>query len=49
MAEWLKHKQFFVWIEWPESKCLKDKFVAEVAEVYKAATPLVRFLNEAMS
>jgi uncharacterized protein (TIGR02453 family) len=48
MAEWLKHKQFFVWIEWPESKCLKDKFVAEVAEVYKAATPLVRFLNEAM-
>jgi len=49
MAEWLKHKQFFVWIEWPESKCLKDKFVAEVAEVYKAATPLVRFLNEAMA
>jgi uncharacterized protein (TIGR02453 family) len=49
MAEWLKHKQFFVWIEWTESKCLKDKFVAEVAEVYKAATPLVRFLNEAMS
>jgi uncharacterized protein (TIGR02453 family) len=49
MAEWLKHKQFFVWIEWPESKCLKAKFVAEVAEVYEAAAPLVRFLNEAMS
>lgn len=49
MAEWLKHKQFFVWIEWPESKCLKEKFVAEIAEVYKGATPLVRFLNEAMS
>jgi uncharacterized protein (TIGR02453 family) len=48
MAEWLKHKQFFVWIEWPESKCLKEKFVAEIAEVYEAATPLVRFLNEAM-
>jgi uncharacterized protein (TIGR02453 family) len=49
MAEWLKYKQFFVWIEWPESKCLKENFVAEVAEVCKAATPLVRFLNEAMS
>jgi uncharacterized protein (TIGR02453 family) len=49
MAEWLKHKQFFVWIEWPESKCFKENFVAEVAGVYKAATPLVRFLNEAMS
>ena len=48
MAEWLKYKQFFVWIEWPESKCLNESFVTEVAEVYKAATPLVRFLNEAM-
>jgi len=48
MAEWLKYKQFFVWIEWPESKCLKESFVTEVAEVYKAATPLVHFLNEAI-
>jgi uncharacterized protein (TIGR02453 family) len=48
MAEWLKQKQFFVWVEWPESKCLKARFVIEVADIYEAATPLARFLNEAM-
>ena len=48
MAEWLKRKQFFVWVEWPESKCLKTRFVVEVADIYEAATPLARFLNEAM-
>jgi uncharacterized protein (TIGR02453 family) len=49
MAEWLKHKQFFVGTEWPESRCLKGKFAAEVATVFETATPLVRFLNEALS
>ena len=49
MAEWLKYKQFFVGKEWPESKCLKRGFVEEIAEVYEAAAPMVRFLNEAMS
>lgn len=49
MAEWLKYKQFFVWVEWPETKCLKRGFAEEVAEVYEAAAPMVRFLNEAMS
>lgn len=49
MAEWLKHKQFFLWVEWSETKCLKEKFVDEVAVLFKAATPMVRFLNEAMS
>ncbi|MDP2883737.1 MAG: DUF2461 domain-containing protein [Ignavibacteria bacterium] len=49
MAEWLKHKQFFVGVEWPESKCLKQKFVPETVCVFEAATPLVRFLNEAVS
>jgi uncharacterized protein (TIGR02453 family) len=49
MAEWLKQKQFFVWVEWPESKCRQEELVGEVAKVYEAATPLVRFLNEAMS
>jgi uncharacterized protein (TIGR02453 family) len=49
MAEWLKFKQFFVWVEWPESRCLKKGFVAEVSDVFEAAGPLVRFLNEAMS
>lgn len=48
MAEWLKHKQFFVWVEWPETICLKEKFVDDVAGVFESATPMVRFLNEAM-
>ena len=49
MAEWLKHKQFFVGIEWPESKCYKRVFVKEIARLFEEATPFVRFLNEAMS
>jgi hypothetical protein len=49
MAEWLKYKQFFVGVEWAESRCLKVKFVSEITTVFEAATPLVRFLNEAMS
>ncbi len=48
MAEWLKYKQFFIGVEWSESKCLTGKFVAEVAAVFEAATPLVRFLNNAI-
>jgi uncharacterized protein (TIGR02453 family) len=49
MVEWLKYKQFFVGVEWAESKCLKVKFVSEIAAVFEVASPLVRFLNEAMS
>jgi uncharacterized protein (TIGR02453 family) len=48
MGEWLKQKQFFVWVEWPESKCLKAKFVGDVAGIFESAIPMVRFLNEAM-
>jgi uncharacterized protein (TIGR02453 family) len=48
MAEWLKYKQFFVWVEWGEEKSQKKKFVTDVAGVFEAATPIVRFLNEAM-
>jgi uncharacterized protein (TIGR02453 family) len=48
MAEWLKYKQFFVWVEWGEAKSLRKKFVTDIVEVFDAATPLVRFLNEAM-
>ena len=48
MADWLKFKQFFVGVEWPEARSLKERFVTDVAEVFEAATPLVRFLNEAM-
>jgi len=49
MAEWLKQKQFFVWVEWPEAKCKRENFVNEIARVFEAATPLVQFLNDAMS
>jgi uncharacterized protein (TIGR02453 family) len=48
MAEWLKYKQFFVGVSWPESKCYRASFVDEVAGVYKELTPLVRFLNNAL-
>jgi uncharacterized protein (TIGR02453 family) len=48
MGEWLRQKQFFVWVAWPESKCLKAKFVSEVAGIFESALPMVRFLNDAM-
>ena len=48
MAEWLKQKQFFVWVEWPESKCHTRQFINDVAKTFEEATPLIRFLNEAM-
>ena len=47
MAEWLKLKQFFVFVEWPEANCYKAGFVKEVATVFEKATPLVQFLTEA--
>jgi len=49
MAEWLKQKQFFVWVEWPEAKCRKEQLVKDVASVFEASTPLVGFLNNAMT
>lgn len=49
MGEWLKHKQFFVYAQWPESKCHQRSFVKEVAKVFEDATPLVRFLNNTMN
>jgi uncharacterized protein (TIGR02453 family) len=48
MAEWLKHKQFFVWVEWPEARASKKVFTKQVAGAFEAAAPLVRFLNNAM-
>lgn len=48
MAEWLKLKQFFVGVSWPESRCRTAAFVENVAEGFRTATPLVRFLNAAM-
>jgi uncharacterized protein (TIGR02453 family) len=49
MAEWLKLKQFFVGVEYKDSVCTDEKFIRLVASVYATATPLVRFLNEALS
>jgi uncharacterized protein (TIGR02453 family) len=49
MAEWLKYKQFFVWVEWPETRCYTRAFIEDVARTFERATPLVRFLNDAMA
>lgn len=49
MAEWLMYKQFFVGVSWPESKCYKEKFVEEAAEIFEATTPLVHFLNSSLA
>ena len=48
MAEWLKYKQFFVGVSWPESKCYKPSFVKETVTICEELTPLVRFLNSAL-
>lgn len=48
MAQWLKYKQFFVGISWPEEKCYKANYVDEVASVCREVTPLVRFLNNSL-
>ena len=48
MDRWLRLKQFFVGVSWPESRCYSSKFVDHVAEVFEEATPLVQFLNKAM-
>jgi uncharacterized protein (TIGR02453 family) len=48
MANWLKYKQFFVGVTWPEEKCYERKLVENVAQVCKLAAPLVKFLNNAL-
>lgn len=48
MVNWLKLKQFFVGVSWPETRCRKAGFTEDVAHVFEAATPLVRYLNEAI-
>lgn len=48
MGEWLKLKQFFTGVSMPETKAHRSSFVRDVAAVCEAATPLVRFLNEAL-
>jgi uncharacterized protein (TIGR02453 family) len=48
MAEWLKYKQFFVGVAWPESKCYRESFVEDSAGMFEAITPLVQFLNRSL-
>lgn len=48
MAEWLKLKQFFVGVSWLESKSFRSSFVDDLAAACEDATPLVRFLNNAI-
>lgn len=49
MADWLKYKQFFVGVSWPVRQCHTRTFVGAVAKAFETATPLVRFLNKAVS
>ncbi|MBI2619103.1 MAG: DUF2461 domain-containing protein [Ignavibacteriales bacterium] len=49
MADWLRYKQFFVGISWPVSRCYSPRFTREIARAFATATPLVRFLNNAIS
>ncbi len=48
MAEWLRYKHYFAGVSLPESKCYKASFVDDVARVCEEATPLVKFLNQAL-
>ncbi|MFQ5798195.1 MAG: DUF2461 domain-containing protein [Bacteroidota bacterium] len=48
VAKWLKYKQLYLYVEWPESKCYGQNFVDEVIKVFQEMMPLVRFLNEAV-
>ena len=48
MAEWLKYKQFFVGVSWPEQKCYRTSFAKETAKICEELTPLVRFLNSTL-
>lgn len=49
MADWLKYKQFFVGVSWPEWKCHKESLVDEISTICEVATPLVRFLNNSLT
>jgi uncharacterized protein (TIGR02453 family) len=48
MAEWLKLKQFFVGVEYDDKICRTSDFISTVSIVFQTATPLVRFLNNAL-
>jgi uncharacterized protein (TIGR02453 family) len=45
-AEWLRHKQFLAGIEQPAGFATSDGFYKTVSSAFKAAAPLMAFLNE---
>ena len=48
MVEWLRWKQFFVAVEWPEKSAMREDFAKRVAETFEGMMPLVRFVNDAL-
>ncbi len=48
MADWLKLKQFFVGASLSEETCRTPRFVNVIARGFETATPLVKFLNNAL-
>jgi uncharacterized protein (TIGR02453 family) len=48
MADWLKFKQFFVGVSFPESRCYSESLIDEAAGICEEASPLVRFLNKSL-
>ncbi len=46
--EWLRLKRFFVWHPFPDADVLHPDFPARGLAAWRAAQPLVHFLNEAM-
>ena len=47
-AEYLRHKQFLGFREYPAEFALSPRFYPELLKVFKALTPLVNFLNDAI-
>ncbi len=48
MTDWLKLKQFFVGVSLAPGRCVRPEFPKEIAGICTLATPLVRYLNEAL-
>ncbi len=48
MIEWLKFKQFIVYVEWGESAARRKDLPERVASAYRDMVPLIRFLNRAL-
>jgi uncharacterized protein (TIGR02453 family) len=47
--EWIKHKQWYYWIELPPETATKPGVVREIVSRFKVTAPVVEFLNEPLS